>query len=1326
MEKLFFLLLLLPLHLVSAQVRLSELSAANSELTLSKDENGVFQLGGGQQWWQKDFDDSLWQEGRTPIGYLPSSDSSRAAVNTDLRDELFGRATALYVRIEFEISAEALASSATRSVRLATRADDGFIAYLNGREVDRAYMGGPGLFWYPSEEPFGASAAGQFRPETPIGPAGEWLKAGKNVLAFQVQNEFVSSNDLYLDTRLRINRTFLVNYGRADCRYFIGLLPPSGGVFDYALLERGAPAEPAFEDWVELVNEGRQVVNLGGWGLSDDEDEPLKWTFPANTSIPPRGRILVLADGKTDLNGIGTYLHAGFKLSAGGEDLVLSNPSGTIVDRVPNGYPKQRLTHSYGFDAASRTWGFMEPTPLRENSEAVLFGRTDRPVFTPEGGFHERPVSLTLSSQTAGAVVRYTTDGSIPTSTSGTVYTGPISLPRIDDLTGHVITAAAFKDGLLDSQPEVHSYLVGMGTAVRSVPALLFSGDPEDDLYGPRGLLAVNGGFFDAQGQWQVDGEDSYNLPSRRGRAYEREVRMEFYPVDGATGFREQTGLRVSASAFSRPRLQINAPRSSPWRSTFTDKVSFNVFFRDDYGADELDYPINGLDYPVTRFKQFRVRAGRQDIKNPFIVDEVSRRLYGAMGQRTSTGQTSTLFLNAAYKGFYNLTERVRESYMRSHFGGDEDWDVIQAGRAETGDRTKFDELLNLTAASTLSLENYRKVLEIADLENFADYYLFNIYAATWDWPRANWIISRERTDRGRFRYFVWDAEGAFEAIQTIKRVDHNAFSEDRSYFLSGATGDGHYNDFKGLLEERFEVSRIFRGLMGNPEWRLLMADRIQKHMFNGGALDDRAGDDSVFGRIVRQQEAEVSPILAFGREAAIAAGESFNSPAEVDISFYTDWTNPASGRRTYLLGPQRTDFADNGLWPNLRAPVLSQHGGTITENQSIRFTSSGSPIYYTMDGSDPRELGGAIADSASLFNSSSPLPLERGRTVIKARHYNSASSEWSPLTEAVFQKALTAPTRNNLVISEIMYHPANPGGREGRESEAQDAQGLQDFNQESDFEFIELTNISNTETIDLNGLVLRDAVTFTFGPRTLAPGERVYVVENLSGFRSRYSAALDPLVAGAYGGKLNDGGETLTLALGETVLHTVPYDDIGPWPACADGDGFSLLLKNPGSAPDHSLGSNWECSVEFGGRLSGSSFNWDYATYADYFLFEPPFSVLAGVTQDADGDGLSNLLEFASGTSPKAPNPLPLSLSYDGQGRPVLDYQVASQETGVDLQLQDSLDLDSWNDLGNARVRVLATSRNADNTRSRKVEVSAQGLETERRFYRVRPVSGN
>jgi len=77
------------------------------------------------------------------------------------------------------------------------------------------------------------------------------------------------------------------------------------------------------------------------------------------------------------------------------------------------------------------------------------------PTFDPPGGSYPSARSVTLSSATTGATIRYTVDGSTPTASS-TVYTGPITVSA-----SSTISAIALKSGSANSPVASASYTIG-------------------------------------------------------------------------------------------------------------------------------------------------------------------------------------------------------------------------------------------------------------------------------------------------------------------------------------------------------------------------------------------------------------------------------------------------------------------------------------------------------------------------------------------------------------------------------------------------------------------------------------------------------------------------------------------------------------------------------------------------------------------------------------------------------------------------------------------------------------------------------------------------
>lgn len=94
-------------------------------------------------------------------------------------------------------------------------------------------------------------------------------------------------------------------------------------------------ADGTYPDWVEIYNPTNAAIDLSGFGLSDDREKPMRWTFPAGTSIGAGEYLIVYCDGVVDLTGEHPgELHTTFGLSSYEESVVLSNAAGQRIDAV--------------------------------------------------------------------------------------------------------------------------------------------------------------------------------------------------------------------------------------------------------------------------------------------------------------------------------------------------------------------------------------------------------------------------------------------------------------------------------------------------------------------------------------------------------------------------------------------------------------------------------------------------------------------------------------------------------------------------------------------------------------------------------------------------------------------------------------------------------------------------------------------------------------------------------------------------------------------------------------------------------------------------------
>lgn len=119
-------------------------------------------------------------------------------------------------------------------------------------------------------------------------------------------------------------------------------------------------------DWIEMINESDTVINLEGYGLSDDPNEPVKWIFP-HCEIQPGEFLVVFASGKDIVNS--DQIHTNFRLSSKGESLVFTDPHGNIIEEIVIPEIGTDLSYGRSFDSPNTWVQFQLPTPGFQNSD---------------------------------------------------------------------------------------------------------------------------------------------------------------------------------------------------------------------------------------------------------------------------------------------------------------------------------------------------------------------------------------------------------------------------------------------------------------------------------------------------------------------------------------------------------------------------------------------------------------------------------------------------------------------------------------------------------------------------------------------------------------------------------------------------------------------------------------------------------------------------------------------------------------------------------------------------------------------------------------------
>ncbi|MFO1512378.1 MAG: lamin tail domain-containing protein [Verrucomicrobiota bacterium] len=188
---------------------------------------------------------------------------------------------------------------------------------------------------------------------------------------------------------------------------------------------------------------------------------------------------------------------------------------------------------------------------------------------------------------------------------------------------------------------------------------------------------------------------------------------------------------------------------------------------------------------------------------------------------------------------------------------------------------------------------------------------------------------------------------------------------------------------------------------------------------------------------------------------------------------------------------------------------------------------------------------------------------------------YPDGAREFRRLTSPTLGAANTRPLASEVVLNEIMYHPAS-----GSDAD----------------EFVELFNRS-TNAVALDKWRLRGGISFTFPVGTVLPANSYLVVANdVTNLLATHPGLSPAIVLGNYGGKLGNGGDLITLdkpddvqstnQLGQVVTNVIHivvdqarYETGGRWGRWADGGGSSLERVDARS--DGDLAATWADSDE-------------------------------------------------------------------------------------------------------------------------------------------------
>ena len=482
------------------------------------------------------------------------------------------------------------------------------------------------------------------------------------------------------------------------------------------------------DSWVELYNPTDAAINLKDYKISNKNKVKKAWQLP-DQQVPAGGYVIIYCDkeGKED-----NRLHADFRLESGkGCTLYLfKGKDAEPVDSLPadmKKMPAPDVAFGRETDGADK-WGYqLTPTPGKANTGEICDAKhiLGAPVFGKEGFVTSDDAAFQLElslpdGAPEGTVIRYTTDGSEPTSKS-TKYTNPINIGKTK-----VIRAKLFCDGWLSPMSSAQSYIFHP----REITLPIFSVQTNDKYLNDKeiGLFANNNSKED-----------------KKTHDWRRPVMIEFFPVGSDNSAFNQLG---------ETRIQGGQSRSNALKS-----MVFYANKRFDPDHKRYSYEFFPDQKPgITEFKSFSLRDGGNDFGDLYFRDLIIQRtMAGHVDLDWQAGHSAVLYINGEYMGMLNIRERSNEDNIYSNYNDLEDIDMVEISHEKVDNVDQFleefkgseDETFYNAFKAFYSEKGHTKAEyeQWMDVSEYLNIMIMNLFYGNIDFPGNNIVFWRPNDD---------------------------------------------------------------------------------------------------------------------------------------------------------------------------------------------------------------------------------------------------------------------------------------------------------------------------------------------------------------------------------------------------------------------------------------------------------------------------------------------------------------------------------------------------------------------------------------------------
>lgn len=546
--------------------------------------------------------------------------------------------------------------------------------------------------------------------------------------------------------------------------------------------------DPSFNygTWVELYNPTNQTVSLQGCYVSDDPENLTKHRLTSQAGVVPAMGYKVLwfdHHSKWALSQIDD------KLDVDGGTICISDANGKLI--CSQTYPEavSRTSYARTTDGGAE-WGVTAtPTPGKSNATSVFTTkRLDAPVVNKDACLFTSAVNVEVTIP-QGATLRYTTDGTTPTESNGMVSANGIFNVRRTT----VYRFRLFQDGYLPSRVVTRSYIYK--DREFDLPIVSVVTDPVhlyDDSLGIM-VKGVNGRTGNGQ-----------TTPCNWNMDWDRPVNFEYLTADG--------NMAVNMEA----HMEMCGGWSRAW-NPHSFKIKANKIYE---GENYIPYQI----FPnkaYMKHKTLQIRNGGNDtdcrIKDAALQTIVHSSGLDVDGQEC---QPVVHFINGQYMGLLNIREPNNKHFVEANYALDED-EIDQFEMSpdsgyvqKCGTDESFLRWYELSA-NAADEATYEEICSMVDMDEYINYMAVEFYLGGGDWPQNNIKGFKPRAEGGKFRFVLFDLDGAFSFTSDV----FSAFSNKQTY-----TFDLVY-DTNSRLTAEIKWVTIFKNMLKNEAFRKQFVD---------------------------------------------------------------------------------------------------------------------------------------------------------------------------------------------------------------------------------------------------------------------------------------------------------------------------------------------------------------------------------------------------------------------------------------------------------------------------------------------------------------------